>query len=124
MNYEPHDDLDRLLFALPLEEPPADLRSSILASTIYRPAFPIKVWETWILGSLLALAVWLSVLIVKGGADAFAGTLGLIGGFLSGQVLAPQTLVWLALGGGVAFLLLILNLGPMPAMAPKRYSRR
>ncbi|GAC1652607.1 MAG: hypothetical protein NVS9B12_02120 [Vulcanimicrobiaceae bacterium] len=124
MNYETHDDLDRLLFALPLEEPPEDLRSAILASTIYRPAFPIKTWETWILGSLLALAVWLSVLIAQGGATAFADTLSLIGYFFTHRLLAASTLVWIALGGGIAFLLLILNLSPMPAMAPKQYSRR
>ena len=124
MNYEAHDDLDRLLFALPLEEPPRDLRSSILASTIYRPAFPIKVWETWILGTLLALAVWLGVLIFQGGAAAFTGTLAVIGHFFTNQLLAPQTLIWIALGGGVAFLTLILNLSPMPPMAKEQYSRR
>ena len=32
-----YDDLDRALMALPLEEPPAGLRESILASTIYAP---------------------------------------------------------------------------------------
>ena len=32
------DDLDRALFALPLEEPPADLHGRILAATVLRPA--------------------------------------------------------------------------------------
>ena len=38
MKYDSDDALDRALFALPLEEPPADLRASILTATVYRPA--------------------------------------------------------------------------------------
>ena len=124
MTDQSHDDLDRLLFALPLEEPPSDLRSQILASTIYRPAFPLKIWETWILGGLMALAVWLTIMIVQGGAAAFTGTLFVIINFFSRQLLAEGTLLWLAVGGAVAFLLLILNLGPMPRNGPKPYSGR
>ena len=89
MNYETHDDLDRLLFALPLEEPPEDLRSSILANTIYRPAFPISVWETWILGSLLALAVWLGVLIMVG-----RGSVQVFVTFLIGLVIVLSGGIW------------------------------
>ncbi|MDQ6930681.1 MAG: hypothetical protein M3126_08465, partial [Candidatus Eremiobacteraeota bacterium] len=110
MNHDPYDDLDRLLFALPLEEPPKGMRANILASTVYRPAFPIKIWETWVLGSLIALAVWLSVLIWQGGGPAFAGTLSLLGQVFSRGLFAESTLLWLAIGGGVAFVLLILNL--------------
>ena len=36
--YDSDDALDRALFALPLEEPPAGLRASILLATAYRPA--------------------------------------------------------------------------------------
>ena len=124
MNYEQHDDLDRMLFALPLEEPPEDLRSAILASTIYRPAFPIKVWETWMIGAMVAVIVWLCVMIGQGGLAAFNSTLLTMGSFVSTHILAPSTLVWLALGGGIAVILHILNLSPMPSMATKRYSRR
>jgi hypothetical protein len=79
MMYERDDDLDRLLFAMPLEEPPADLRASILRATIYRPAFALKPWELWMCGSIAALAVWLAALIVRGGGAAFMGTLSTIG---------------------------------------------
>ena len=124
MNHEPHDDLDRLLFALPLEEPPADLRASILASTIYRASLPIKAWEATVIGILTALVVWFCVLIARGGADAFMGTLSLFSSFFVSVVLAQSTWVWLAVGGGIAFILLILNLSPMPVAAPQRSSRR
>ena len=124
MNYEQPDDLDRLLFSLPLEEPPADLRASILASTIYRPPFPIKVWEASVLGALAAVSVWLCVMIALGGADAFTRTLGWFGSFFAQALSTPGTLVWISLGGGIAFLLLILNLSPIPAGAESRYSRR
>ena len=124
MNHDPYDDLDRLLFALPLEEPPTEMRANILAATVYRPEFPIKIWETWVLGSLIALAVWLSVLIWQGGGTAFVGTLSVFGQFFSHGLLAQNTLLWLAVGGGVAFVLLILNLGPMPAATSRQYSRR
>lgn len=124
MNYEQHDDLDRLLFALPLEETPADLRASILASTIYRPPFPIKVWEASLLGVLVAICVWLGVMIERGGADAFMQTLGVFGSALANVYLTQNTWLWLALGGGIAFILMILNLSPIPMGAPRRYSRR
>ncbi|MDP9018294.1 MAG: hypothetical protein M3N19_08230 [Candidatus Eremiobacteraeota bacterium] len=124
MDHQAHDDLDRLLFALPLEEPPHDLRAGILSQTIYRPSFPIKVWELWTIGVLSAVAVWLCVMIVQGGAQAFVSTFGLIA-TLSSRVLADSaTWLWIAGGGGVAFLLMILNLSPMPVAAPSRVSRR
>lgn len=123
MNHE-HDDLDRLLFALPLEEPPADLRASILASTIYRASLPIKAWEVTVIGILTALVAWFCVLIARGGADAFVGTVSIFASFFANLIVAQSTWLWLAVGGGVAFVLLILNLSPMPVAAPTRYSRR
>ena len=56
--------LERALFALPLEEPPADLRGRILAATVYRPALPFKMWEVWVIGTLMALAVWLMIAVL------------------------------------------------------------
>ncbi|GAC1389180.1 MAG: hypothetical protein NVSMB31_04770 [Vulcanimicrobiaceae bacterium] len=124
MDHQAHDDLDRLLFALPLEEPPHDLRAGILAQTIYRPTFPIKIWESWIIGILSALVVWLCVMIAQGGGDAFVSTFGLFASFFSRMFADSSTWVWIAGGGGVAFLLTILNLSPMPVAAPSRFSRR
>ncbi|MFN2528618.1 MAG: hypothetical protein ABR584_07865 [Candidatus Baltobacteraceae bacterium] len=124
MTYEPDDDLDRLLFALPLEEPPRDLRASILASTIYRPSSPFKVWETWALGIVMAVGVWLCVMIAQGGGQAFVATVALFGEFFARFFVSSGTGLWLAVGGGIAFLLLILNPGPMLRVVPGRYSRR
>jgi hypothetical protein len=52
------DELDRALFALPLEEPPADLHGRILAATVLRPAPTFRTWELWLLAGALALAAW------------------------------------------------------------------
>ena len=124
MNYEPHDDLDRLLFALPLEEPPKELRSSILAATIYRPSMPFKAWEIWGLGIVLAIGVWLCVMIAQGGGEAFIRTASLFGAFFARFFVSSGTGLWLSIGGGIAFLLMILNPDSMLAAVPRRYSRR
>ena len=121
---ERDDDLDRLLFAMPLEEPPADLRASILRGTIYRPAFALKLWELWMCGTFAALAVWLAVLIFRGGGAAFVRTLSVLGATVTHMLLVQNTWLWLAAGIGAAFWLLILNPTPMPAPFFKRYARR
>ena len=123
MMHERDDDLDQLLFSMPLEEPPADLRSSILRATIYRPAFALRPWELWLCGTAVALAVWLAMLIVRGGGDAFMRTLAAIA-VVSFHVLTTQnTWLWIATGIGAAFWLLILNPLPMRAPLLGRYAR-
>lgn len=124
MHYERDDDLDRLLFSLPLEEPPADLRASIFAATIYRPAFALRPWEIWMLGTLTALAVWLASLVVRGGAGAFMKTLSILGAAAAHGLLAQNAWLWLLAGVGAAFWLLILNPSPMPVPLLGRYARR
>jgi hypothetical protein len=52
-------EIERALFALPLEEPPADLHARILAATIHRPRQIFQVWEIWVIGTLLAVMFWL-----------------------------------------------------------------
>ncbi len=64
--YEPLDELDRALFALPLEETPHDLHAAILGSTIYRPAFPVKPWEIWTIATVVAFAAWLCIAVARG----------------------------------------------------------
>lgn len=124
MNYERDDDLDRLLFSLPLEEPPADLRASILSATIYRPAFALRPWELWMLGAIAALTVWLCVLVARGGGTAFMKTLSVLGAGATHTLLVQNTWLWLAAGVGAAFWLLILNPAPMPSRVGQRYARR
>lgn len=49
------DELDRALFALPLEQPPPDLHGKILAATVLRPVPTFRQWELWALALALAL---------------------------------------------------------------------
>jgi hypothetical protein len=60
------DELERALFALPLEAPPAGLRERILASTVYRVAAPpaFRTWELWLLGIALAVVAVVSYLLL------------------------------------------------------------
>jgi len=73
MNYE-YDEIDRALFALPLEEPPKGLRQSILALTVHAPPAAeerIGWWESFALGLGLALAAFLAWSVVT--YPAFGG---------------------------------------------------
>ena len=124
MNFERDDDLDRLLFSLPLEDPPADLRSSILAGTIYRPPVMVKAWELWVIGVLLAVGVWLGVLIFQGGLERFAQT-GMF--FASGAthlLLAQNTWLWIAVGMGITAWLTLFNASTISFAGTKRLIRR
>ena len=120
---ERDDDLDRMIFAIPMEEPPAGLRASILRGTIYRPAFALKPWELWMCGTVAAIAVWLAAFIVRSGPEAFMQTLIALGSATAHLLLMQNTWLWIAAGIGTAFWLLILN--PLPMRAPlfRRYAR-
>jgi len=94
------DELERAIFALPLEEPPVDLRAHILAATIARPQPTFRAWEIWLFGTLVAFTVWLMVLVGTSAPD--------VGGTISrtvndgvdrfAQLISVNTLVWTALG--------------------------
>jgi hypothetical protein len=108
--YESEDDLDRGLFALSLEEPPADLHGSILAATIYAPPVRASSWEAWLWGALCALFVWLLIMAGRGDAvPAANAAIDALGRFAAGA-LQPQVLFWIAVGGGAAFWISQLNL--------------
>lgn len=92
------DALDRKLFALPLEEPPADLRSSILLATAYRPISAFSFWELAVAGALSAVAIWLLILLVMGGGSLFVHTVNTIATTASSVLSSPLTLAWLAAG--------------------------
>jgi hypothetical protein len=112
--YDSDDELERALFALPLEEPPADLRASILAATVYRTPLAVKPWEVWAAGALCALLTWLLLLVVRGGATP---TVSMISIYASGALALfaqPQTLFWIAVGGGAALWVSQLNLTVVP----------
>jgi hypothetical protein len=111
------DALDRALFALPLEEPPIDLRASILNATIYRPAPVFKPWEVMTLGAIAAVVVWFVVLIALGGNTLFVYTAQAIATVLargSANFLNLTTLAWVAVGGSTAIWLSIFT-GFQPA---------
>ncbi|HYL26511.1 MAG TPA: hypothetical protein VEW74_01685 [Candidatus Nitrosotalea sp.] len=109
--------LERLLLELPLEEPPAGLRASILLATAYRPAPAFSVLDLALLGSLGAFAVWLVVLLVIGGGSLFVTTLATIGSTFSRVFSNGGILAWLATGGATALWLTLFSGSPalMPA---------
>jgi len=118
------NELERALFALPLEEPPAGMRASILMSTAYRPAPAFSFLELAALGALGAVALWMVVLLVLGGGTLFIQTLAAIGNVASRVLSNATTLAWLAAGGATA-LWLTLFTGYQPlGVAPHRSGTR
>jgi hypothetical protein len=112
--YDSDEELERALFALDLEEPPGDLRSSILAGTIYRPPLPVKQWEIWLFGAVCALLTWLAVMLTHGtGSSAFSAFNAYVGAAIA-SIAKPQTLFWAAAGGGLALWISQLNLTLAP----------
>jgi len=94
------DELERALFALPLEEPPADLRSRILGATVYRPRMIFRVAEVWGLGTALAVMVWLSWYVMTG-LPNLGGTFNFIFSnvvAVVGSAIPAHAWLWLALG--------------------------
>ncbi len=112
--YENDDELERALFALELEEPPADLRASIFAATIYRQPVAVKPWEVWALGALCAVLTWVLVLVARGAAGPTVETISSYVNQGLALFLQPQTLVWTALGGCAALWISQLNLTVAP----------
>jgi hypothetical protein len=118
------DDLERAILGLPLEEPPAGMRASILLATAYRPAPAFSFLELAVLGSLCAVVIWLVAVLVLGGGSLFVQTLGTIGSTLSHAFSDAATLMWLAAGGATA-LWLTLFTGSQPLLlASHRVDRR
>lgn len=102
MNYDSDDALDRALFALPLEEPPTDLRASILAATVYRPAPAFLAWEIGALAAILAVVISLIAAVVAGGGTLFLHSMTAIGTTLVRSLSNFTVLAWLAAGGATA----------------------
>jgi hypothetical protein len=96
------DALDRALFALPLEEPPADLRAAILQATVYRQHHAFAWWESATFGALGAIGIWLIIAIVLGGASLFTHTLATITSTLIVALSHGVTAMWLAAGAATA----------------------
>jgi hypothetical protein len=118
------DALDRALFALPLEEAPADLRSSILLATAYRPVSPFPLWELAVAGALGAVAVWLIILLVMGGGSLFLHTVNTIAVTAVTALSNGTTLIWLAAGGAITIWLSLFTVSQPVMLASYRSGPR
>lgn len=103
--YDNDDELERALFAVPLEEPPAGLRASILNATVYRPAAmpaSTKPWELWAAGAALAVVVWLCIAMAQGSGTYAVSTLDSAGGTVVAFFAQRALLFWIAIGSAIA----------------------
>jgi len=124
MMYRDDDALDRALFALPLEEPPAELRASILTATVYRPVPVFAFWEITALGVMAAVLVWLVALIAMGGGSLFVNTISAIVSAIARPLSNVTTLAWVAAGAATAFWLTFFT-GSQPfSLARQRVEQR
>ncbi len=96
------DDLDMALFALELEEPPAELRASILAATVYRPAPMFSRAEIVALTLITTAIVALIGFVIAGGGTLFAHSVEALETGLVRTFSNYTTLGWLAVGGSTA----------------------
>ena len=103
MSYHDDDDLDRALAALPLEEPPARLHARIMAATVLRPAPLVRSWEIWLVGTLLALAAWLTWTFVSAPHATERVVSVLTGVLASAADNSGTTFLWLAIGASSAW---------------------
>lgn len=105
MNYDSDEALERALFALDLEEPPADMRASILAATVYRAPAIITLPEAAGLFAFAGVIAWICVSIGMGGMPLLAHTLLTIEIGVTNFFGNISTLAWLATGGAIAIVL-------------------
>jgi hypothetical protein len=93
------DELDRALFALPLEEPPADLHGRIMAATALRPAPTFTALEICVLVLSVALVgsltFWMFASTPHAGSR-LADTI--VAGARAMGLFSRSTYVWLAVG--------------------------
>ena len=96
-------DLDRMLAALPLEEPPAGLRARILTATVYRPAPAVRPWEVWLVSTFAAIAVWLTWVVASSphAGERFVDATSRI--MEAGGLTSVTTALWLAVGVSAAW---------------------
>jgi hypothetical protein len=102
MNYNDDDALDAALFALPLEEPPADLRASILSATIFHHAPVFSLREVIVMGAISAIIVWLIAAVIGGGASLFVHSLQAMGTTALRASSNITLLAWIAAGAATA----------------------
>ena len=98
------DDLDRAIAALPLAEPPAGFHARIMAATVYRPEPAVGGWDVWLIGTLVAVAVWLSWLVAATphATERLAGA-ALYAVQTTAALSTTYTVLWLAIGVSAAW---------------------
>ena len=113
MMHDDFDDLDRALWALPLEEPPAGLHARIMAATVYRAEPAVHAWEVWLIGSLVACGAWLVWFVAS--APHASERLGeaITRSVMNAGLTSDYTLLWLALGVSTAWWISMLTV-PSP----------
>jgi hypothetical protein len=121
MRYYSDEELERALFALPLEQPPADLRASILAATVYKAPPLLSRWELAGLGALVVAIAWLCWMIAMGGLPLFNHSLQSIAETVGRALSNTLTVSWLAAGGATA---IWLSMWQSPVPARQRIARR
>ena len=111
MNHD--DELDRAIFALPLEPLPEGLRASILAAVAVSPGPMFRRWEIYGIGAILALGTWLGLLLLNVGDQShrIVSTTAFI---LARVASDPVTLGWLALGASTAVWLSLVSVPRRP----------
>lgn len=98
------DELDRALFALPLEEPPAELHRRVLAATVLRPAPAFRPWELIALIVALGVVTLLTAYVftsVPHAGSRLAATI--VAGLRELGLFSRSTYVWLAIGLSTAW---------------------
>jgi hypothetical protein len=103
MHDDDFTDLDRMLAALPLEEPPPGLHSRILTTTIYRPVPILHSWELWAIAAIVALAAWFTwqVVSVPHLGDRIGDATSRLAD--AGGLDSLTTVLWLAVGMSAAW---------------------
>jgi hypothetical protein len=98
------DDLDRAIAALPLAEPPAGFHARVMAATVYRPEPAVAGWDVWLIGTLVAVGVWLSWLVAATphATEQFAGA-ALYAVQTTAALSTTYTVLWLAIGASAAW---------------------
>jgi hypothetical protein len=93
------DELDRALFALPLEEPPADMHQRIMSATVLRAAPAFRQWELLLLAVAVALVCVATAWIVTSSPAAGSRLTDSVVAFMRGfGLFSRSTYVWLAVG--------------------------
>jgi hypothetical protein len=98
------DALDRAIAALPLAEPPAGFHARVMAATVYRPEPAVRGWEVWVIGTLVAVAAWLSWLVATTPQATEQIANGVVGAMQTTAALtSTYTVLWLAVGISAAW---------------------